>query len=319
MEVSDAVENQQHQSALPQRIQEAEPAGPPHEALYLVLTYLPSLFEILSMSEVCRSLRDALNTDELAWWNIIIESPLNLILSEDFLTRITSKAKGGVRTLALLNCGKITDDGLQQVLVKNSLITKLYIPWCTGLTPDGVVKAVKTLTCLKSLSINGIYNVKKEHLEMLHSCLCPNPFQQELPPILYHEFRNENLQAFSNRKIDRAIDVEVCPKCDDVRMVFDCPRETCRRTRERSVGQCRGCQICISRCEECGRCVQSDELEDAVCADVLCSDCWLQLPKCSFCNRPYCKSHTNLMRNSSSSQIICDDCDNACEIRTCYD
>ncbi|KAJ6771834.1 MITOCHONDRIAL ATP SYNTHASE COUPLING FACTOR B [Salix koriyanagi] len=87
--------------------------GPPHEALFFVLAYL-DVFELLVMSEVCMPLRDAVSKDVLPWRNIIIERPLNSRLSDE-----------------------ISDDGLQTVIEKNHLISKLHIPGCSGLTPRG--------------------------------------------------------------------------------------------------------------------------------------------------------------------------------------
>lgn len=103
--------------------QEVEP-GPPHESLFLVLAYLP-LFELLAMSEVCMSLRDAVHNDVLLWLNIIVERPLSLRLSDEILMKITSKASGRLKTLVLIDCEKITDDGLQLVIRKNPHINKV--------------------------------------------------------------------------------------------------------------------------------------------------------------------------------------------------
>lgn len=104
--------------------QEEAEAGSPHEALFLVLAYLP-LFELLAMSEVCMSLRDAVEKDVLPWLNIIVERPLNLRLSDEILMKVASKANGRLRTLALINCAWISDDGLQRVIDKNPLINEV--------------------------------------------------------------------------------------------------------------------------------------------------------------------------------------------------
>ena len=106
--------------------QEVEP-GSPHEALFLVIAYLP-LFELLAMSEVCVSLRDAVQKDALPWLKIIVERPLSLRLSDEILKKITSKATGRLKTLVLMNCEKITDDGLQQIIRKNPRINKVWMP-----------------------------------------------------------------------------------------------------------------------------------------------------------------------------------------------
>ncbi|XP_007045238.2 PREDICTED: F-box protein SKIP28 [Theobroma cacao] len=295
--------------------QEEAEAGSPHEALFLVLAYLP-LFELLAMSEVCMSLRDAVEKDVLPWLNIIVERPLNLRLSDEILMKVASKANDRLRTLALINCAWISDDGLQRVIDKNPLINELYVPGCTGLTPNGVIRAVQKLSehhhSLKRLQINGIYNMKKEHLETLHYYMLTNQTKQQVQkkqrPLLYHNFRK--FQAYRWDEFGRIIDVEICPRCNEVRMVFDCPREECRRKREQySLIDCRMCKFCIPRCEECGRCVKPEDLEVAVCTDTLCSDCWVQLSKCNFCNKPCCGQHADLQISSSgSTEWICGVC-----------
>uniref|UniRef100_A0A2P2QKZ6 F-box domain-containing protein n=1 Tax=Rhizophora mucronata TaxID=61149 RepID=A0A2P2QKZ6_RHIMU len=299
--------------------QASEP-GPPHEAIFFVLAYLP-VFELLALSEVCRSLRDAVNKDVLPWLDVFIEKPLSSRLSDEALLRIASKAKGKLRTLALINCGKITDDGLRRVIEKNEFISKLHIPACTGLSPQGIIRVVKMLTqhhnSLNSLQIDGIYNLKKEHLETLSSHLRPNLEKQKPQPIHYHCWRNQPTSR--NEGSCHTVDVEVCPRCGNVRMVFDCTKESCKKRNPLSMG-CRGCNFCIPRCEECGRCVDMEELEEAICADILCSDCWLHLAKCNLCNNPYCKRHANLQSSPpSSAGFICDVCQIKAKLSSSYD
>lgn len=100
-------------------------AGPPHEALFLVLSYLP-LFELLSMRAVCVSLRDAVEHDVLPWLHILVDRRLSSRLSDYTLGRIARKAGGRLRTLALINCFKISDSGLHEVVEKNPLLTKVF-------------------------------------------------------------------------------------------------------------------------------------------------------------------------------------------------
>ncbi|GAV66660.1 hypothetical protein CFOL_v3_10170 [Cephalotus follicularis] len=192
-------------------------------------------------------------------------------------------------------------------------LCQLYVPGCTSLTLDGVIEAVKSLCqnhhSLKSLMLDGIYNITEEHLSTFSSYLQMNRTQQEQhqqqQPILYHNYTN--LPTHYHEESNRAIDVEVCPKCSQVRMVFDCPRETCKG--KRSQADCRGCSFCIPRCEECGVCVGSEEMEETVCKDIVCSCCWLQLRKCEFCNKPYCRRHAHQHSSSSSSTgFVCDVC-----------
>ncbi|MED6157278.1 hypothetical protein PIB30_021928 [Stylosanthes scabra] len=266
----------------------------PHEAMFLVLGYLP-VNELLLMSQVCKSLRDAVNNDVLPWLNILVQRPLSSRLSDDRLINITSKANGNLKTLCLINCIHITNHALQTVVSQNPHITKLHIPGCSSITPEGVVAAVTTLcqgsNCLRSLRINGIYNLQRDHLHTLASCLNINN-NLALEPLLYHERHRERERI--------AIDLEECPKCYEVREVYECPKGDCK---------CRACSFCIPRCENCGGCIASGEVEEGACSDILCLNCWLnEHPKCSFCNKPYCKQHTSWWHTSSHSTFICRVC-----------
>ncbi|KAF6140074.1 hypothetical protein GIB67_001815 [Kingdonia uniflora] len=154
----------------------------PHESLFLVLAYL-NLFELLTITKVCKSLRDAVHNDVLLWLDIIVEPPLNSRITDYNLREVTSKAQGRLRTLGLLNCVRVTDDGLQRVVDDNPHISKLYVPACTGMTPNGLVTIITRLTersnDLKFLRLRNCHNMTKEHLETLTSCLKLNPVQQE--------------------------------------------------------------------------------------------------------------------------------------------
>lgn len=194
------------------------------------------------------------------------------------------------------------------------LLIQLLIPGCTGLTPEGVIRAVKTLSqqghTLKSLWINGVYNVQKHHLETLHSYL--QILTSEHRPMSFLSHGNTNFLRLTHHIDLPPIDVQICPRCDEPRMVFDCPRKSCQIKKEGSTGmECRGCSLCIPRCAECGGCFDAfGEIEETVCGDDLCSNCWLHLPKCSYCNKPYCKRHAeeNSHFTSGSTGFVCDAC-----------
>ncbi|KAI3763733.1 hypothetical protein L2E82_13728 [Cichorium intybus] len=295
MEISQATNNQ-HQTN-----QDSSSIGQPHESLFLVLPYLP-LFELLAMAQVSKSFSNALKDDILPWLNIVVDEKLQRSrISDEILVKVTSRAMGRLKTLVLINCDRITNDGIQTVVAMNPNIEKLHVPQCTGLTPEGIIGAVTTLnlhnTTLKSLKINGIYSITKEHIQTLQTLLKSEETQHKrfYPDTSRHE------------QIDGcpSIDVGICPKCDEVRMVFDCTLETCEK--KKAIG-CRGCKFCILRCEECGKCVDEDE-NDAACEDTLCLDCWIQLPKCDFCNKPYCKKHAyKQCVPPGSSGFLCDAC-----------
>ncbi|KAM7263619.1 hypothetical protein ACFE04_001302 [Oxalis oulophora] len=283
-------------------IEEEEiPGRPPHEALFLALAYLP-VYELIVMSKVCKTLKDAVNKDVLPWLNVIIDNPLSSRLRDGVLIKIASKADGRLKTLALINCTNITDDGLQHVMQKSPLINKLYVPRCTRLTPEGIIAAVRTHSSIQFLEINGIYNITKQHLDSFHSYL-PIKSTHPQPLLYYHDYRNRNISRHVHDKAGRILDVEICPRCNEVNMVFECPKETCKRL----PSSCKGCKFCIPRCEECGGCVGPDEVEDTICADTLCSNCWLKLPKCAFCNKPYCRLHSSYP-GSSQAGFVCDVC-----------
>ncbi|GAB2279961.1 hypothetical protein Dimus_014597 [Dionaea muscipula] len=279
-------------------------AGSPHEAVFLVLAYLP-LYELLVTGRVCRSLRHAVDNDVLLWLNLVVQEPLNRRISDHELIQFTSISHGRLATLALINCTRITDQGLLTVVATNPLISKLLVPGCTGLTPDGILTAVKSLTHLRCLHVNGIYNLNQEHLQMLqsHLLLPLGSENQNLTARFYHDF--------GDRGCCRPIDVEICPTCNQVKMVFDCPREECR-TRF-MLRQCKGCYQCIARCVECGTCLPGDADDesqfDAACLDFLCSKCWFRLPKCNHCNKPYCRRHAGDRKSpDGSAGFICSIC-----------
>ncbi|URE03447.1 F-box protein [Musa troglodytarum] len=93
-------------------------------ALLLVLGYL-RLPDLLAFQRVSRFFRDAVAGDGLLWRRIAVQSPLSGRLTDDALLRITSRAEGKLESLALMDCWRITDDGLMQVVHRNPGITKI--------------------------------------------------------------------------------------------------------------------------------------------------------------------------------------------------
>lgn len=289
----------------------------PHEAIFLVLAYLP-VFELIEMSKVCKSLKDEVENDILPWLKIIVDKPLNTRLTNDYLRKITSKANGLLKSLALINCTRITDDGLLLVVEENPLLEKLFVTGCTRLTPGAVIKAVEMIPKLKSLKINGIYNVNKDVLQTLHQQIREMSLPQTRVFNFYHRRHRTIISSvFENDdEVNPSIDLEICPRCQEVRMVFDCPRESCivkvqnsPTSHRHEINRCRACYYCIPRCEECGMCIK-DEVGEAACQDILCLDCWLELPKCNFCNKAYCRTHVDQKTEypDSSDGFLCQTC-----------
>lgn len=72
---------------------------------------------------------------------------------------------------------------------------------------------------------------------------------------------------------DRALDIETCPKCSEVSLVYDCPLKSCREKRE-AAQSCRGCIGCIHRCSVCGCCSEDNEFYEEVYYNFFCQDCY---------------------------------------------
>lgn len=288
------------------------PRGSPHEAIFFTLFYL-NLQDLFSVERVCKSLRAAVKNDVLLWRHLHVEHPLNKKLTNDTLLQLSARAQGRLQCLSLVDCFKVTDDGLKQVLDSNPKLTKLCLPGCTRITAEGIVTMVKgyaeqsgdSMPGLKHLRIRGLYGLTKDHLDNLKSSLDGDLQQQSelVKPQFYHN--GHYMFAYHD---DRSIDVEVCPKCENARLVYDCPRERCQKKKGHKLQQCRGCIFCIARCEECGRCINDNEFEETFCLDLLCSACWLQLPKCLECNRPGCGRHADHFMRRPDTSFVCGDC-----------
>ncbi|KAJ6820175.1 F-box protein SKIP28 [Iris pallida] len=284
------------------------PSDPPG-ALFLVLGYL-RLRELLSFQRVCRSLRDAVAGDPLLWRRISVDRPLGARLHDEALLRMASRSGGMLASLALLDCPRITDGALLRIARDNPGLTQLYVPGCTSLTVDGVVRVVRWLAehkgNLERLQIYGVRNIRREHLDILNSFLQKTDEQRVPQPFFYGSW-----QSLPYDGEGRPIDVDVCPKCRNIALVFDCTREDCRTMKNRWT-ECKGCFFCIARCEDCGACINYEEVgEETACSHLLCLDCWLQLPKCNMCNRPYCNRHGQerfATTAGSSIGFICEEC-----------
>lgn len=107
----------------------ALPAMDPHAALFLVLGYL-RLPDLLAFQSVCRLFREAIAGDRLLWMRITVEPPLSGRLTDDALLELTSRAGGALKSLALLDCWKITDAGLLQVIDRNPTISEVCFSCC---------------------------------------------------------------------------------------------------------------------------------------------------------------------------------------------
>lgn len=100
--------------------------GAPHDALLFTLGYL-GVRDLLSVERVCKSLRDAVQSDSLVWRNIHVDQPLSHGITDDALLRLTSRAQGTLQCLSLVQCLRITDTGLMHVIERNPGLKKVSI------------------------------------------------------------------------------------------------------------------------------------------------------------------------------------------------
>ncbi|KAL0357811.1 UNVERIFIED_CONTAM: F-box protein SKIP14 [Sesamum calycinum] len=97
--------------------------GVPHEALAFALSYL-GVKDLLSVERVCKSLLSTVRGDPLLWMTIHIDLPLNERITDDVLVQLASRAQGNLQCLSLVECPKITDDGLRHILETNPRLSK---------------------------------------------------------------------------------------------------------------------------------------------------------------------------------------------------
>ncbi|GAB2280579.1 hypothetical protein Dimus_015206 [Dionaea muscipula] len=244
-----------------------------HPALAFSLGYL-GVHDLLSAEMVCKSMRYTIKNDPLLWRSIDIKQPLNDRVTDDVLLQLTNRAQGNMQCLSLINCTKITDDGLKQVLNRNLRLTKLFVAGCTRLSIDGIVNSLRAFnsvatTGIKHLQIAGIHGVTENHFEELKTLLGV----ANLRPANGNKQRFYRWEhAYTSGDDDRALDIEMCPRCHGFRLVYDCPLQSCEGKNHESQ-MCKGCTLCIARCVGCGRCIINGEYEELFSFDLLCSFC----------------------------------------------
>ncbi|XP_059284838.1 F-box protein SKIP14-like isoform X1 [Lycium ferocissimum] len=239
--------------------------GGPSDALLLALGYL-RLRDLLAVESLCKSLRDAVRGDPLLWRSIRIGHIFHTKITDDILIKLTNRAQGHLLSLSLYH-SKITDVGLMHVPERNPSLDKLSVPGCMRLTADGILSNLKVLKTagkirLKYLGIYGLFGVTSQHLEEFKLLIGVD--NSKLPTTCKPRFfGSDQLWVTSD---DRAVDIEVCPKCQKLELVYDCPSESCQK-KQSSTQLCRACTTCIARCINCGCCLSGY---------LLCLDCWRQ-------------------------------------------
>ncbi|KAI5385238.1 F-box protein SKIP14 [Lathyrus oleraceus] len=273
----------------------------PHPAIIYSLPYL-GLSGLLAVERVCKYLHFTVRTDTLLWKSIHVDQPLNERITDDVLLELTSRAQGKLECLSLVECSRITDDGLRRVLEVNPKIIKLSVPGCTRLSIEGIVGMLKAYKNslgaqgVKHLHIGGLYGVTPKHFEEIKLLLSTDSQQQEQShtdsQLQGHSRADSQLKKLSNKPHfycrwnlylpcddNRSIDIELCPRCENLRLVYDCPAEGCQGVVGHASQVCRACTLCIPRCSQCGRCINDGEYEETFCLELLCSNCSHHLSK----------------------------------------
>ncbi|KAL2514223.1 F-box protein SKIP14 [Forsythia ovata] len=250
------------------------------DALFFALGYL-GVRDLLSVERVCKSLREAVQNDPLLWRNVHIDRPLNGKVTDDDLMRLTNRAQGTLRSLNLVECIKITDTGLKRLLERNPGLTKLSVPGCIRLNVEGLLHNLKFFKSvgipgIEHLRIGGLFGITNQHFKEFKVLVGADKDKQSRPykPRFYGAG-----QLYLSLDDERTIDIETCPRCQQVRQVYDCPTESCQG-KLNDVQSCRGCTFCIARCINCGCCLNNSDYEETFCFDLLCLECWAQLLSC---------------------------------------
>ncbi|XP_039139121.1 F-box protein SKIP14-like [Dioscorea cayenensis subsp. rotundata] len=248
------------------RCPEPDGESSPHDGLLLSLGHL-GVRDLLSMERVCRPLRAAVRDDPLLWRCIHIESPLSEKITDNKLVRLADRARGSLECLSLIECSRISDDALKHVLQSNLKLTKLSIPGCLRLSVDGLINNLKICASLggvglKCLRLGRLFSITEEQFGALKWLLKAEHFQR----------RSDKPQFYHYNRSAQPIDIELCPICEKVKLVYDCPMVNCQG--DEGFDQCRACEVCIPRCLQCGRCIINCAYMETFSLSYVCSTCW---------------------------------------------
>lgn len=106
--------------------------GAPPGGLVFALGHL-GVRDLLALECVCRSLQSTIRGDPFYWSTIHVEQPLNEKITDDILLHLTDKAQGNLQCLSLVECPRITDDGLRRVLESNPKLTKVSFAFISSI------------------------------------------------------------------------------------------------------------------------------------------------------------------------------------------
>ncbi|XP_078447367.1 F-box protein SKIP14-like [Wolffia australiana] len=256
-------------------------SGAVPDAVFFALGYL-KVPELLKLERVCKTLKAAVREDPLLWRCVHVGPPYNRITNGDLL-RLTRRAQGRLQCLALTECPHITNNGLGAVVGENLKLRELRVPGCIKITSIGIMKIFYELKLrgspgIKKLAIGGIHEIRQQDFEELKVMLGvesqPHP-QKPSAPMPPRFFHLRHLITCGNDAAT-SLDVEPCPVCDKIRLIYDCPLVVTGGncgSQGGPPGPCRACRLCINRCAECGRCIRNDEYDENYMFEWVCFPC----------------------------------------------
>ncbi|KAL5552524.1 hypothetical protein UlMin_039925 [Ulmus minor] len=252
--------------------------GALHGALNCIIGHL-GMRDLLALEGVCRFMHAFVRGSTFLWRHIHIQQPLNERITDDALLQLANRAQGSLECLSLVECSKITDNGLRRVLECNPKLTKLSVPGCTRVTIEGIMASLKSFKCtgaqgVTHLRIGGIHGVTAEQFDELKMLLGTDSQMQQSSAWKPRYYSRPG--CYLSCEDDNSLDIQLCPRCEKFRLVYDCPAEGCQGKGHESQF-CRACTLCIPRCVRCGSCTEDSEYEENFCLEVFCSVCWIEI------------------------------------------
>ncbi|BBN11866.1 hypothetical protein MPTK1_5g15410 [Marchantia polymorpha subsp. ruderalis] len=291
------------------------------------LSILPyaDLKSLLTLERVSKQMRSRVN-DVLVWRKLEVDRPLNRALTDDILMTLVKRAGGLLKSMRLVTCLWITDEGLANALSLCPQLEKLDVPGCIQLNINALVHTVeqhcamsrsKGMSGIKQLQILGKFKIQEQNeFTKRDMILRANGLLTNTWPLYQSPTTWPVYLSSSTIDDDRAKDVEMCPMCDShyATVVFDCTRKSCQNAaRVDPIKACRDCFISLPSCSGCGTCllVDDEEFKRACCRRYVCFSCWAQSPKCAKCNTAICRRHKKdfMQRTTlSASSGVCERC-----------
>ena len=95
-----------------------------HEALLYALSYM-TLHDLLTMERVSRTMRDSVRSDVLLWQQLHIEPPTSKNFTDEVFRELSSRSRGQLQSLTLVECTRVTEEALEHVVSLNPRLTKV--------------------------------------------------------------------------------------------------------------------------------------------------------------------------------------------------